>query len=185
MIEKSDIIKLGVGVALLMAVAAGIDYWKEKRYREEDERAYRIYKLEQEIVSSPSKEKVEALLRASGDSIYALAVAAEYGGREYLKRLISKLEDEHLKKLFLEKEAFLLYREGKLNEALDKLSGIKNKDFNYPSALILKGFIYEAKGDTERAEEIYKRVLAKYPVSYFGKLANTRLTILESLKSKG
>ncbi len=42
MIEKSDIIKLGLGVALLMGVAAGIDYWKELEYKKKNERSYRV-----------------------------------------------------------------------------------------------------------------------------------------------
>ncbi len=185
MIEKADIIKLGLGVALLMGVAAGIDYWKELEYKKKNERAYRVYKLEQDIENSPDKEKLQELANLAEDSLYALAILSEFGDISYLDKLIGKLEDDSLKSLFIEKKAFLLYKNGKFKEALDVLSNIKDKDFNYPSAITLKAVIYEKMGDIEKAEGFYNTIMTKYPGTYFGKFATARLIILESLQKKG
>jgi predicted negative regulator of RcsB-dependent stress response len=179
MIDRSDIIKLAVGVGVLMAIAGGVDYWKEKKYKEQDERAYMVYKLEREVIENPSPKKLEELIKVSGGSVYALALASDLGREEYLDTLIDKLSDEHLKKLFTEKKAYLLYRAGKNKEALKLLSEIKKEDFNYPSALLLKAIIYEKEGNIKKAKSLYETLLTKYPITYFGKVANTRLSILE------
>ncbi len=185
MIDRSDIIKLGIAVGLLMAVAAGVDYWKEKKQKEEDERAYRVYKIEEKVLDNPSEGNIAELLKVSGESVYALALASDLGKIEYLDKLMDKLEDEQLKKLFIEKKAFLLHKEGKSKEAVKLLSEIKEEDFNYPSSLLLKAVIYEELKDYERAKKLYELLLTKYPITYFGKFANTRLTIIESKDKSG
>jgi len=90
-----------------------------------------------------------------------------------------QLEDEDLRKLFEEKEAFGMYSQKDYEGALKRINLVGKEDFNYPSARMLEAFIHEDKGDKGQALNIYNELIKDYPNSYFARIARSRLLILE------
>ncbi len=171
MILNRDILIL-ISIALLIAlVAGGVNYWK--RYQEE-----RLNQLA-EIVYAYEKEKIspEEALEKVKDTPYAVYISLDLG-KDFGDALTS-IKEADLKKLLLERKAYELYKKGKPKEALKKLDKINKKDFNYPSALLLKAFIYEDLGYTDKARLIYNELFSDYGETYFGKVAYARLLELE------
>jgi TolA-binding protein len=77
------------------------------------------------------------------------------------------------------REAFYIYRKGNYDDAIDKLLSIKEDAFNYPSALLLKAFSYEGKGNKEEARKLYSRIKEVYGNTYFARVATAMLLALK------
>lgn len=167
MILPKELLGIILGVLALALAVGGFNYWQDYKIKKIQEQNYYLYLYENKNISFE-----EALKHLSQENLkaYLLALKDEKPGR-----ILSLLEEEDLKKLFLEKEAFHLFREGKLGDALGKLKVIKEGDFNYPSVLLLKAFIKKAQGKEEEAKRIFVEIISKFPGSYFADIAQAEL----------
>ncbi len=165
-------ILIGILVALFLASAVGgYNYWKEYQEKKLDEVATLVYLYEK---GDLKKEEVELKVKGTPYYPYFLAVS---GGKA--QEVLKNLKDENLKKLYLEKTAFELYKEGKKEDSLNKLNSITEKDFNYPSALLLKAQINDLSGKTKEAKKLYEEIVEKYSNTYFARIATARLLELQ------
>ena len=172
MIFSRDIL-VGIAVALLIALGVGgFNYWK--RYQEErlDRVAELVYLYEK---GKLRKEEVEPKVKGTPLYPYFLSLTGASPSD-----IVAHLKDEDLKKLFSEKEAFAYYVQKKYDRALNKLSLIGKGDFNYPSALLLKAFVYEDKGEKKEALSLYGDIIKSYAGSYFARIARARLYTLRN-----
>ncbi|EDP73655.1 tetratricopeptide repeat protein [Hydrogenivirga sp. 128-5-R1-1] len=97
--------------------------------------------------------------------------------KETIKKLKENLSTDQTKNYIAEFEGYLNYKNKKYDNALSKLNQINQSNFNYLSALTLKGFIYEKKGDTQKAKEIFDEIkeLSKEKYRYFEALAKENI----------
>jgi len=137
-----------------------------------DEIARAVYLYERGLLS---REEVAEKVKGSPYTLYFLLLTEEDP-----RKIAEKAKDPELRKFFLERTAYELYRNGKFGEALKKLENVNKEDFNYPSALLLKAIIYESLGEFGTARELYSTLSASYRDSYFGRVAYARLLSLEN-----
>ncbi len=167
MILPKELLGIILGVLALALAVGGFNYWQDYRIKKVQEQNYYLYLYENKKISFE-----EALKHLSQENLKAYLLALK---DENPRRILSLLEEEDLKKLFLEKEAFRLLKEGKAKIALSKLGAIKKEDFNYPSALLLKAFIKKAQGEEGEAKRIFVEIISKFPGSYFAEIAQAEL----------
>jgi predicted negative regulator of RcsB-dependent stress response len=159
----------GILLVLLIASAVGgLNYYKNYKAKKLEEVAYRVYLFELGKVGE------EEILKAVKGTPYEAYVRALKG-----EEVADLIEDEDIKKLFLEARAYRLYREGKLQEALRTLGEITEEDFNYPSAQLLKALILEKMGELKEARAIYVSLSAEMRGTYIGRVAYARFLSLE------
>ncbi len=171
MILSRDIL-IGVALALLIAaLVGGLNYWKKYKERELDRIAALVYRFEK---GELKREQVEDKVRGTPYYPYFLALI---GADPSL--IAKELGEEDLKKLYIERKAYVDYSSGKLEEALKDLSHIKKGDFNYISANLLRAFVYEKIGNKKEALRIYEELSKEYGDTYFGKIALTRIYTLK------
>ncbi len=162
-----------IAFALLIASAVGgFNYWRKYQEHKLDEVARTVYLYEKGVLS---RQEAAEKIKNSPYMLYFLILTGEN-----FREIVEHVKDPELRKFFLERTAYELYRDGKHREALEKLEGITREDFNYPSALLLKAVIYESLGESETARELYGKLSASYRDSYFGRVAYARLLSLES-----
>jgi len=167
MIFSRDIL-IGILIALLIAAGVGgINYWKKYKEKKLDELASVLYLYERGKIS---KERAEEKLKGTELYTYFLALT----GRE-ASEIVNLLKDKDLRSLYLEREAFTLYSKKDYDRSLSFLEKVDKERFNYPSALLLKAFDLEAKGDREGAKDIYRTLEKEYPETYFGRIASAFL----------
>ena len=155
---------LGVLFTFFIAsVVGGLSYWKKYQERKMDELASLVYLYEQGKVS---RAELEERLKGTPLYTYFLVVSGEDPSKA-----IPNVEDEQIRSFLREREAFRLYTERKYGEALSLLREVDEDKFNYPSALLLKAFTLQAKGDEKEATEIYRRLSKEYKGTYFGRIA--------------
>ncbi|RLJ69914.1 putative negative regulator of RcsB-dependent stress response [Hydrogenivirga caldilitoris] len=171
MILNRDLL-IGILLALLVAGAVGgFNYWKKYEEKRLDRLAEMVYLYEK---GELKREEVEQKVKGTPYYPYFLAITSGE-----TSQMLDSVEDPDVKKLFIEKASFLLYSKKKYEEALGKLSHIGKEDFNYPSATLLRAFIYEAKGDKEGALKLYKELIKDYPDTYFARISRAQLYSLE------
>ncbi len=97
--------------------------------------------------------------------------------KETVKKLKEKLSTDQSKGYITEFEGYLDYKDKKYDNALLKLNQINQSNFNYLSALTLKGFIYSKKGNKQKAKEIFNEVkeFSKEKYRYFESLAKENI----------
>ncbi|MDQ7038126.1 MAG: hypothetical protein Q9N26_02850 [Aquificota bacterium] len=159
------------GVLLILVIASavgGLSYYRSYKAEKLDEIAYRVYLFER------GKVKEEEILKLVEGTPYEAYVKALTG-----RDVSDLIDDDQIRKLFLEKRAYELYREGRHEEALKILDTIKKEDFNYPSAQLLKALILEKVGKTKEARAIYVKLSAEFKGTYIGKVAYARFLHLE------
>ena len=170
MILNRDIL-IGIAIAVLIATAVGgFNYWKKYQEKKLDEVAELVYLYEK---GELKREDVEQKIKGTPYYAYFLAIT----GAEP-SEVVKHLEDDDLRKLFVEKDAFGVYSEKKYEEALKELSQINEEDFNYPSALMLRAFVYEDRGEKKQALSLYEELVKDYPNSYFARIAKARSLML-------
>ncbi len=171
MIISKDIL-IGIVLALLIAGAVGgFNYWKGYQEKKLDEIAALVYLYEK---GDLKEEEVRDKVKGTPYYVYFLSLTSDNPSE-----IIKHLGDEELRKLFLEKEAFNLYRKKKYAKALEKLQTVDKGSFNYPSALLLKAFIYEAQNRKKEAKSIYEELIKDFGKTYFGRIAYGRFLLLK------
>ncbi len=159
----------GILIILLIASAVGgFNYYREYKAKKLDEVAYMVFLLEE------GKAKEEEVLRLAEGTPYEVYLRARKG-----EDVSDLLRDEQVRKLFLERRAYQLYRDGRLEDALKTLEGITKEDFNYPSAQLLKAMILEKMGRVKEAKAIYVSLSAEMRGTYIGRIAHARLLSIE------
>ncbi|RMH06502.1 MAG: hypothetical protein D6699_02245 [Aquificota bacterium] len=172
-----------VGIVLLLVGAfLGWEYYRNKKLQEESYREYEIRKL----LSAGNYQKALENIKTFPDGPFKpLALSyelyiAQVGGQKVeeskvLEKILKDLKDPELVALYKERYAFALFKEGKNKEALKVLEQIREEDFNYYSALLLKAQILEKEGKKEEALNIYRLVAEKQKDKYLGNLARSFL----------
>lgn len=171
MILNKDVIVGILALALLMSAVGGWNWWEKRRAENLNNLAELVYRFEE---GELTKEDVERKVKDSSLEPYFLAVSSGRAGD-----VAKKLGGGELASLFLEKEAYVLWKEGKGEKALSLLKGISKDRFNYPSTLLLKATLYKALGDRERALALYRELVGGFRDTYFGQVAYA-LLLLES-----
>ena len=163
MIINRDVL-IGILFALLLAaLVGGFNYWKRYQEKRMDELASLIYLYER---GKLSKEDLERKLKGTPLYPYFLIISGDDPSKA-----IPYVDDEQLGSLLRERKAYTLYKEKNYTDALNSLESIDKEKFNYPSALLLKAFTLQAKGDVKGAKEIYNQLSKDYKDTYFGRIA--------------
>ncbi len=164
-------ILIGILIALFIAgIIGGIDYYGRYKERKLNEVAELIFLYERGEL-----KKEEVIDKVKDTPLYAYFLIIS--GAEPLE-IVKNLKEEELKKLFIEKEAFKLYSSGQYDISLKRVSEIDEKNFNYPSSLLLKAFLLEEKGDIEGAKKVYQDIITRFPNTYFETVAKARLFMI-------
>lgn len=174
---------LVVGIALLVVGAfLGWEHYRNKRLQEQSYKEYEIRKL---LGAENYQKALEQIKNFPDGPFKPLALSyelyiAQVGSQKIdelkvLEQMVKSLKDPELLALYKERYAFALFKEGKNQEALRLLEEIKEKDFNYYSALLLKAQILEKEGKRQEAINIYRLVAEKQKDKYLGNLAKSFL----------
>lgn len=140
-----------------------------------------IYKIQSEIDSKKYKEAEKDIkfFKANfADTpyiklVYALEInlnkEQNKDTKDLTKKLKKHIKTDQFKAYFTEYEGYLDYKDKNYNKALNNLNKIKQNDFNYLSALTLKGIIYNIQGQKDKAKEIFEEInqLSKNRFRYF------------------
>ncbi len=176
MILSRDVL---VGVLIALFIAGGVggfNYWKKYREKKLDEVATLVYLYEK---GELDREQVEERIKGSPYYPYFLALVGEKPSE-----IARFLKDGDLRSLFLEKEAYLLYSKKKYRDSIALLERVKKEYFNYPSALLLRAFNFEATGENEKALKIYEELSRYYGETYFGRIAIGRMLSLRGISRR-
>ncbi len=154
----------GILLALLIAsIVGGFSYWKRLQREKMEELATLVYRYE---LGEVKREEVEKKLRGTPLYAYFLLISGSD-----VEKALPQIKEEQLRSLLEERRAYELYAGGKADEALRILERIDKERFNYPSALLLKAFALEKKGDRKSAKEIYRELTKEFGGTYFGRVA--------------
>ncbi len=159
------------GILLILVIASavgGLSYYRSYKEKKLDEIAYKVYLFEKGKVK---EEEILGLAKGTPYEAYVKALAGQ--------DVSDLVGDDQIRKLFLEKKAHNLYREGRYEEALRVLDSIDKDDFNYPSAQLLRAIILEKMGRIKEAKAIYVKLSAELKGTYIGKVAFARFLHLE------
>lgn len=181
---KTLALKVGVPVLALLAIAGGFLFWKHKQSRQLQELSYKEYEIRKLIQAGNYGKADEIIGSVSSESSpyrplflsYRLYLSERSHNQkvdllQVLSQIVKDLEDPHLKALYRERYAYELFKRGKVADALRELEQIKEEDFNYASALLLKAQILEKQGKLEESRALLKKVEQKSPDTYFASMA--------------
>ena len=158
----------GILIALAISgLVGGFTYYQSYKEKKLDELAGLVY-----LYEKGKKKKEEVLEKVKGTPLEAYLILTS---GEFDPKVIDLVEDEDFKKLLIERYAYELYRQGKKESALKELEKIKKEDFNYPSAQLLKAFIYRSMGEKDKALSIFAELSSKYAGTYFGHIAQAMI----------
>ncbi|MCX8060495.1 MAG: tetratricopeptide repeat protein [Aquificaceae bacterium] len=173
-----------LGLVFLLLLPVGLFLaWDSYRKKELQEIAYKEYEVSKLIRAgnySMARELIGTAVKKDSPFkplllSYELYMA-EHGKEKVeeekvLKELIEQLKSRELLSLYRERYAYHLFKQGKVREALKELEAIKEEDFNYASALLLRSQILAKEGREKEAKELLKKVRDKDPNSYFANLS--------------
>jgi predicted negative regulator of RcsB-dependent stress response len=159
---------LGILIAFLISgLVGGYTYYRSYQEKRLDELAGLVY-----LHQKGELGEEEVLEKVKGTPIEAYLILSK---GKFDPRVIDLVEDEDFKKLLIERHAYELYKEGKKELALKELEKINEDDFNYPSALLLKGLIYKSMGQKEKAMSLFGELASKFEGTYFGSVAQAMI----------
>ncbi len=153
------------GILLVLFIASlvgGLSYWRKHQREKVEELATLVYRYE---LGELKREEVEKKLKGTPSYAYFLMVSGE------AEKALPLVEDDQLRTFLEERKAYKLYTSGRAEEAVEILDRIDKDKFNYPSALLLKAFSLEKKGDRKSAKEIYRELTKEFGGTYFGRVA--------------
>ncbi|NPB08058.1 MAG: hypothetical protein GXN96_03920 [Aquificae bacterium] len=144
------------------------NFLKERREEELKALSYKVYLYEKGELSEE-----EALRELKGTPFYPYVLSFT----ERYEEVYASLPAGELKKFYLERKEARRYEKGEFGGIEENLKPITKEDFNYPSALLLKGFLYEKTGRKDRSLGVWATLKSEYPGTYFGKVGELKLKI--------
>lgn len=173
---------------ILLASIVGIYFYKKNEETRISQASSLIFDID-EMYSQGNYVKAKELINKvkteySDTGFYKLAIAYELLIKKENGKLkkgdIAKfqnlLKDEDLKAYLQEFKGYLDYKDKKYDMALKDLEGIKQSNFNYISALLLKGIVLKSRNNPEY-KDILMEVKDLSKDVYFKRLAEDILTI--------
>ncbi|MFN3870622.1 MAG: tetratricopeptide repeat protein [Aquificaceae bacterium] len=173
---RDIILRVGILVALVLSLVGGFLFWEKYKKSKLEKLAYKEYEISK-LVQAGNYEKAKELIKelSKDGSFKPLALSYKlYMGEEddkTIKEILESLKDKDLKALYTERYAYYLFKQGKDQEAIKSLEAIKEEDFNYPSAMLLKAQILKKMGKEQEAKELLKVVREKAKDTYFANIA--------------
>jgi len=144
------------------------NFLKEKEEERLKALSYKVYLYEKGELSE------EEIIEAVKDTpFYSYILSFE----ERYDKVYELLPEGELKKFYLERAEAEKYLKGNYDGIEKRLQVIKKGDFNFPSVLVLKGFLYEKLGEKDKALGVWATLKGDFPNSYFGKIGELKLRI--------
>lgn len=180
---RDIILRVGILTLVAISVVGGFLLWERYKRGKLEKIAYKEYEISK-LIQSGNYQKAKDLIReASAEDgpfkslflSYQLYLAFDSKEKvdegKVIKEILESLKDEDLKSLYRERYAYYLFKQGKGQEALAELEKIREEDFNYVSALLLKAQILQREGKEVEAREVLRQVIEKSPDTYFANVA--------------
>lgn len=181
---KALVLKVGVPLLALLALVGGFLLWRHQQGRQLEELSYKEYEIRKLIQAGNYKKAEEIISSASSKESpyrplflsYGLYLAERTKEQKVdllqtLGQIVEDLKDPQLKAFYRERYAYELFKKGKHTQALQELEKIKEEDFNYASALLLKAQILEKQGKLQESKAILKKIEQKSSDTYFASVA--------------
>lgn len=189
---RDIILRVGSLVAVILLLVGGFLLWDNYRNRRMQELAYKEYEV-RKLLQAGNYGKARELIdsTSSKDSpfrplflsyrLYIMEHSKEEKAdqSQTLSEITKDLRNRELLSLYRERKAYELFRKGRHAEALRELEAIKEEDFNYLSALLLKAQVLEKEGKTQEARAVLKKIEEKAPDTYFASMAQALLLRVE------
>ena len=153
------------GILLVFFIASlvgGFSYWRKHQREKMEELTTLVYRYE---LGEIKRDEVEKKVKGTPIYAYFLIVSGE------TEKALPLVKDNQLRGFLEERKAYRLYTNGEVQEAVKILDNIGKDKFNYPSALLLKAFSLEKRGDRKSAKEIYRELTKEFGGTYFGRVA--------------
>ncbi len=181
---RDIILRIGIPIVLVLLLVGGFLFWKNYTNRKIQEISYKEYEVRKLLQAGNYKKAQELIDSASSKGgplkplflSYELYIADQGKGEkintaQVLREILKSLKDKELLSLYRERYAYELFKEGKSQEALRELESIREEDFNYTSALLLKAQILKREGKLEESKSVLKKIEEKSPGTYFANMA--------------
>jgi len=186
-LKKYKFLILGVFVGIILVIVASYFYQKhkEERINEASVIFYNLEKAYNENKYNEAKKFIEKLKNDYKDTgYYKLALSYELLIKkeknqisvEDIDNLKNSLNTEDLKGYLSEYQAYIAYKNEKYNDALDKLNSITQQNFNYISALTLKGIVL-IKEKNPQFKQVLEEVVNLSQYDYFKQVAKNLIKI--------
>ncbi|MCX8164096.1 MAG: tetratricopeptide repeat protein [Aquificaceae bacterium] len=176
-------IRLGGLVTLIILLVGGFLFWDHYRNKKLQELSYEEYevsklmqagnylKARELIKSTSSKEGPFKPLLLSYELYMEVHWEEKIDEGKVLAEILKNLKDRDLFAFYRERYAYYLFKQGKHQEALRELEGVKETDFNYMSAMLLKAQILQKNGKIKEAKEALKKLREQGSETYFANMA--------------
>ncbi|MEJ5339675.1 MAG: tetratricopeptide repeat protein [Aquificaceae bacterium] len=181
---RDIILRVGAFLILPLILVGAFLLWKSYTNRKLQELAYKEYEIRKLLQAGNYMKAKELIDSASSkdSSFRSLFLSYELYMAEHTKdvkvneeavahEVVKSLKDRELQSLYRERYAYELFKKGKNREALRELEGIREEDFNYVSALLLKAQVLRKEGRTQEAQALLKKIEEKFPNTYFANIA--------------
>jgi predicted negative regulator of RcsB-dependent stress response len=183
----------GAAVVFIALIFLGVKYIQAVNQRNESQLLGRILTLEEEIKDNPEKLAELESLAGSGkfERLAAVKAASEYFSRGQADKALSLLRGlSFARKDLIAYQARdligqIYYYQKDYDRALEIFDTIEREDPDvYPMDIVLyrKAQILTARNDIQPAIDIYQKLQADYPGSYFGYEAQQEIQKLEDQK---
>ena len=182
---KFLIIGLFIGIIFLIVASYFYKKYQEERLNKASVVFYNLAKAYSENKYDEAKKFINKLKSEFQDTgYYKLALSYELLMNkeksnlkvEDINKLKGNLNTEDLKGYFSEYKAYLKYEDKKYDEALKILSSVTQQDFNYISALTLRGIVL-IKEKNPQFKQVLEEVANLSQYDYFKQIAQNLIKI--------
>lgn len=177
------LLRVGGLIAIILLSVGGFLLWDNHKKGKIQELSYKEHEVGK-LVNSGNYTKARELIastQSEGGPMAALIQSYELLIAEnseekvdegkVLQSMVKNLQDRDLLSFYRERYAFYLFKQGKLEQALNELNSIREDDFNFLSATLLKAQILQKQGKEEDAKKLLEIVKEKGKDSYFANIA--------------
>ena len=180
---KDIIIRVGAIILVALSLVGGFLVWEKYKKAKLEKWAYKEHEISKLIQAGNYQKAKDLIKEASSEggpfkslylsyNLYLLTETKEnIEEGKVLIEILENTKDKDLQALYRERYAYYLFNQGKSQEALKELEKIREEDFNYVSALLLKAQILQKEGKDKEAGEVLKKVINKSPNTYFANIA--------------